>query len=98
MPRPAKKERSTTKKRDSLGKLLAILPPGKLGFVEPMKCRLLEKLPEGDNWVYEIKFDGFRGLAIKNGSAVQLLSRNNKNLGSKFQGVLRALQKLSCDK
>jgi bifunctional non-homologous end joining protein LigD len=98
MPRPAKKEKPAAKKSDSLGQLLAGLPPGKLGFVEPMKCRLMEKLPEGHDWVYEIKFDGFRGLAIKNGSAVQLLSRNNKDLGSKFPGVLRALQKLPCDK
>src|SRR3954454_7680184 len=98
MPRTGKTEKPAAKKRDSLRKLLAGLPPGKVGFVEPMKCRLLEKLPEGDDWVYEIKFDGFRGLAIKNGSAVQLLSRNNKDLGSKFPTVLRALQKLPCDK
>ncbi len=62
-----------------------------------MKCRLLEKLPEGDDWVYEIKFDGFRGLAIKDGDDVQLLSRNNKPLNSKFPGVIRALRHLPYD-
>jgi bifunctional non-homologous end joining protein LigD len=87
-----------SKKSGSLARLLAALPPGKLGFVEPMKCRLFEKLPEGEDWVYEIKFDGFRGLAIKNGSEVQLLSRNNKDLGSKFPGVVRALRQLPCDR
>jgi bifunctional non-homologous end joining protein LigD len=97
--RPKGKTRKPApKKRDSLGALLDGLPPGKLGFVEPMKCRLLEKLPTGDEWVYEIKFDGFRGLAIKEGSTVELLSRNNKDLGSKFPGVVRALKKLPCDK
>jgi bifunctional non-homologous end joining protein LigD len=61
-----------------------------------MKCRLLEKLPEGDDWIYEIKFDGFRGLAIKQDDDVLLLSRNNKDLGSKFPGVVRALRQLPC--
>jgi bifunctional non-homologous end joining protein LigD len=63
-----------------------------------MKCRLLAKLPEGDEWVYEIKFDGFRALAIKNASEVQLISRNNKDLSSKFPGVVRALRQLPCDR
>jgi bifunctional non-homologous end joining protein LigD len=63
-----------------------------------MKCRLLEKVPEGDEWVYEIKFDGFRALAIKSGPEIQLLSRNNKDLGSKFPEVVRALRQLPCDR
>src|SRR5262249_48033853 len=33
-------------------------------FIEPMKALPVEKLPEGD-WVYEIKFDGYRALALK---------------------------------
>lgn len=83
--------------RDSLGKLLATLPSAPLQFVEPMKCRLLTKLPAGEEWIYEIKFDGFRGLAIKNKGEVQLLSRNNKELGSKFPSIARALRELPCD-
>lgn len=84
-------------KQSSLHKLIASLPPSKPRFVEPMKARLSDQLPTADEWVYEIKFDGFRGLALKNGSEVRLISRNERELGSKFPGVLSALRKLPCD-
>ncbi len=63
-----------------------------------MKCRLLEKLPQGAEWGYEIKLDGFRGLAIKDGPTIQLLSRNNKDLRARFPSVVLALQKLPWEK
>src|SRR6516225_10076564 len=48
-----------------------------LAFVEPMKALPVEKLPERD-WIYEIKFDGYRALAFKEGKDVRLVSRNQK--------------------
>jgi hypothetical protein len=42
-----------------------------------MKALPVEKLPEGD-WLYEIKFDGYRALAFKNGKEVCLVSRDKK--------------------
>jgi ATP-dependent DNA ligase len=33
-------------------------------FVEPMQCLPVAKLPEGPNWEYEVKFDGYRALGI----------------------------------
>lgn len=59
-----------------------------------MKARLSDDLPRSDDWVYEIKFDGFRGLALKKGSQVSLFSRNHRDLGPKFPGIVSALQKL----
>jgi bifunctional non-homologous end joining protein LigD len=46
-----------------------------LSFIEPMKALLVQELPEGD-WLYEIKFDGYRALAFKDGKDVRLVSRN----------------------
>jgi bifunctional non-homologous end joining protein LigD len=48
-------------------------------FIEPMKALLVEELPEGD-WLCEIKHDGYRALAFKDGKDVRLVSRNNKPL------------------
>lgn len=63
-------------------------------FMEPMKARLVDHLPEGSDWIYEIKFDGFRVLALKDGDDVQLLSRNNKSLNERFPEVVAAVRKL----
>jgi bifunctional non-homologous end joining protein LigD len=39
------------------------------------------------DWIYEIKFDGYRALALRVGSETRVLSRNEKDLGSKFRVV-----------
>jgi bifunctional non-homologous end joining protein LigD len=52
--------------------------PNGFSFIEPMKALPVEKLPEGD-WLYEIKFDGYRALAFKDGKNVRLISRNKRN-------------------
>src|SRR5215831_4458291 len=46
-------------------------------FIEPMKALPVQKLPAGD-WLYEIKHDGYRALAFKDGKDVRLVSRNKK--------------------
>ena len=48
-------------------------------------------LPEGADWIYEVKLDGYRALAIKNRGKVQLRSRNNKDFNVRYAGVVKAL-------
>ena len=48
-----------------------------LDFVEPMKAQLDESRPPGD-WIYEIKFDGYRALALRGGSETRVVSRTPK--------------------
>jgi len=59
-----------------------------LSFIEPVKAL---KLPGGD-WLYEIKFDGYRALAFTDGKDVRLVSRNKKAFD--FPQLLDALKKL----
>lgn len=42
------------------------LPSMDAAFIEPMKCLAVPKTPDGPNWVWEIKPDGYRGVAVKN--------------------------------
>jgi len=46
------------------------LPRAKVRFIEPMYAKAVQKLPEGKEWIYEIKFDGYRALAGKGSSGV----------------------------
>jgi len=70
------------------------LPRRKPAFVEPMKARLSDKLPRGAEWIYEIKFDGIRALAMKKGNVAQLISRNQKDLSERFGTIAKAIQNL----
>src|SRR3954447_26373773 len=56
-------------------------------FVQPMAAEVVDRLPDGDDWMYEVKFDGYRALLIKNGQRVQLRSRNNKDLTDIYPAV-----------
>jgi bifunctional non-homologous end joining protein LigD len=55
-------------------------------FIEPMRAKLVGSMPPGD-WIYEIKFDGYRAMALRGGSEMRILSRNQKDLGGKFTEV-----------
>jgi bifunctional non-homologous end joining protein LigD len=59
------------------------LPRVKPAFIEPMQAKLVAKLPEGKEWQYEAKFDGYRVLIIKD-KAVAVLSRRNNVLTDQF--------------
>jgi bifunctional non-homologous end joining protein LigD len=67
------------------------------GFIEPMLLLRTDKLPEGPSWLHELKFDGYRALAIKADGAVQLRSRNDKNFNSRYPVILKALAPMPDD-
>ena len=59
-------------------------------FVEPMQAKLVASMTAGD-WIWEVKFDGYRALALRSGSETKLLSRNQKDLGKKFPEIVDAI-------
>jgi ATP-dependent DNA ligase len=67
--------------------------PGKLKatFIAPMLLLRTEKLPEGADWLYEIKLDGYRALAIKSDGKVELRSRNDNDFTIRHARLTAAL-------
>jgi bifunctional non-homologous end joining protein LigD len=60
-------------------------------FIQPMLLLRTEALPTGQNWMYEIKFDGFRAEAIKSGGKVHLRSQNDKDFNGRYASIVKAL-------
>lgn len=58
------------------------------GFVTPMAALAVDALPEGPEWSYELKLDGYRALMIKDGAAIRLRSRNDKDLLPMYPAVV----------
>ena len=67
----------------------------KLKFIEPMKATLVAGPPTHGDWAYELKFDGYRAIALKSGGSVQLLSRNGKDFAKRFPEIAEAVAGLS---
>ena len=65
-------------------------------FVEPMKAKLVDSMPSGGDWIYEIKFDGYRAVALRGGSETRVLSRNKKDLGKKFPAIAGLDRQAGC--
>jgi DNA ligase D-like protein (predicted ligase) len=59
-----------------------------------MAARVVDQLPEGDEWMYEVKFDGYRALLLKDGERVDIRSRNDKNLTTAYPSVAAAGRRL----
>src|SRR5262245_5785950 len=62
-----------------------------------MRLVRTEKLPEGEDWLYELKLDGFRSVAFKTGGKVYLRSRNNKDFNASYPGIVRALANMPAE-
>jgi bifunctional non-homologous end joining protein LigD len=60
-----------------------------------MLAQSADDLPAGRPWTYEVKWDGYRALAVKDRGRVKLLSRNRKDLTRDYPGIAGAVAKLS---
>ena len=53
-----------------------------------------DSLPSGDQWLYELKLDGYRAIAFKRNGNVHLRSRNDNDFNLRYPAVVEALAKL----
>lgn len=66
-------------------------------FIEPQLATLTDKAPDGDDWLHEIKLDGYRMLARCDGDSVRMYSRRGHDWTSRVPSIAAALARLSLD-
>jgi bifunctional non-homologous end joining protein LigD len=63
------------------------------GEYRPMLATQEERIPRGEGWTFEVKFDGYRAIAYIRGGECKLVSRNGNDLTQRFPDIARALVK-----
>jgi ATP-dependent DNA ligase len=65
---------------------LPLKPP-----LSPMLAKLADTVPDGDEWSYEPKWDGFRGIVFRDGKKIEIMSRDKRTLERYFPELLVVL-------
>ena len=68
--------------------------PVRLAFIRPLAPSAADRPPQGDDWLHEPKWDGFRFQIIKDGSAVRFYSRHGADYTDRLPGMAEAFGKL----
>src|SRR2546426_6214106 len=63
-----------------------------------MEAKAVDAIPQGEQWQYEPKWDGFRCLAFRDGEKVELQSKAGQPVGRYFPELVEALLKLKAKK
>jgi bifunctional non-homologous end joining protein LigD len=69
---------------------------GQIGFIEPQLATLVDQPPVGDDWIHEIKHDGYRTQLVIQGAAVRAYTRNGLDWSERYPGIVRGAAKLPC--
>ncbi len=64
-------------------------------FREPQLATLVEEIPAGDDWLFEMKYDGYRCVASVAGPEVRLFTRNGNDWTTQFGRLVEPLSKLT---
>lgn len=64
-------------------------------FKAPILATLTDEPPEGDEWLHEMKYDGYRLIAAAGGGKAKLWTRNEKNWTGRFPQIAEALEELN---
>jgi DNA ligase D-like protein (predicted ligase) len=70
------------------------LPARTADFIESMECLPVSEVPEGPEWTYELKLDGYRLEAVRSQKEITLYSRRRNILNKKFPYIAAALKDL----
>jgi bifunctional non-homologous end joining protein LigD len=69
---------------------------GQLSFIEPQLATLVDHPPHGEEWIHEVKHDGYRTLLVIEKGDVRAYTRNGFDWSERYPGIVRAAAKLDC--
>ena len=72
-------------------KKLHSLPLREAAFIEVMECLAVPKIPDSPDWIYEVKLDGYRALAVNTHGTLNLFSRRRNSFNRQYPLVYEAL-------
>lgn len=94
---PARKRRTTLPTRIDPSTLTGARRAALPDWIAPQLATLADGPPSGPNWVHEVKFDGYRLIAIRNGTSIRLWTRNRNDWTDQFESIAAALKRLPVD-
>ncbi len=97
-PAPAKQSATAAARRRSGAPIPGAVRGAPPADQAPQLCRLVDQPPAGDDWLSEIKFDGYRLLAWKTGEKVRLVTRNGLDWTDRLPAVAHAVAQLGVDR
>jgi bifunctional non-homologous end joining protein LigD len=97
----AKRDKIPENKRSSARFLARIIggahPSEYPGFIEPSLANLQSTVPSGNNWVHELKLDGYRAQAHIHGNLVRILTRRGNDWTTTFAPIAAEVQQLKAN-
>lgn len=69
----------------------------RLKFIEPLMPTLVEKPPEGEGWIHEVKFDGYRSQMTMDEDGTRIYTRNGHDWTAKYRDLVREAKRLGAE-
>jgi DNA ligase D-like protein (predicted ligase) len=67
-----------------------------LGFIKPQLPCLTDEPPEGEDWIHEVKHDGYRTLLVVERGQARAYTRNGFDWSQSYPGIVNAAASLNC--
>jgi ATP-dependent DNA ligase len=84
-----------TNPTNSIPTLRRVEPTSSPAWIKPQLAKLVEKAPDGPDWLHEIKFDGYRMHARLDAGRAQILTRRGNDWTEKYPAIAKAIAGLS---
>lgn len=69
----------------------------RLSFIPPLLPTLVDRPPDGDGWIHEVKFDGYRSQIVRDADGVRILTRRGLDWTAKYRDLVKVAGELNAE-